>query len=505
MKKAIAFVIFQLFVFFTIYGAAMDARKGYADLTWGSSVTTATKEGFKLTPMDSVDDKAFLERMYTVPVDGYTVKTKDKMVVELQFHYHYGKLFAVSELINLKELNQKKLESRYGKFADRGIALVNGQYIDAQIGTDGKVSQFSISISKPADYVLVSLHDWDVYKNISVVGQSLLGTAEKTIVEEFESIANKLIQENNDGSKPSFAFLPLTTDYKNTLVDNYVTDALTEAMFNTGAVKIMERANLEAILTEQKFQASGLVNEQTAKSIGMLAGVDYVCYGTLKDTGDKFVVNARVVDVETGEVCAITRGNITKDDYLKKQVQAAVGEQSGASSKTTSVQKNSSAVAVNNLWQVSSYRNEFDGFTSYTFTVKCASGEMLYVGYKKSDIQINSRVYAGIYWVAGNWSVGDDPAGTYDIKKDDGTTVTKKFVDEWKNYLDLSQKNFFYFGWNAKEGARWFLDLFTQNNMITLRRNNLVRKFQTSGLLDKMAEVGITWDEIDAAIANEEF
>jgi len=38
-------------------------------------------------------------------------------------------------------------------------------------------------------------------------------------------------------------------------------------------------------------------------------------------------------------------------------------------------------------------------------------------------------------------------------------------------------------------------------NKISLR----LRRFQTAGLMDKMAEYGITWAEIDAALANEEF
>jgi len=47
--------------------------------------------------------------------------------------------------------------------------------------------------------------------------------------------------------------------------------------------------------------------------------------------------------------------------------------------------------------------------------------------------------------------------------------------------------------------------MFTQNDLLTVRKDKVVRKFQTAGLLDKMAEVGITWEEIDAAMANEEF
>ena len=75
----------------------------------------------------------------------------------------------------------------------------------------------------------------------------------------------------------------------------------------------------------------------------------------------------------------------------------------------------------------------------------------------------------------------------------------------WNCFLDQSGNSKYGVAWIENAGARWILELFTQNNIITLRKNNVVRKFQTAGLLDKMAEVGITWEEIDAAMANEEF
>ena len=50
-----------------------------------------------------------------------------------------------------------------------------------------------------------------------------------------------------------------------------------------GKVKIIERDNLEKILNEQKLQFSGLVNESQAANIGNIAGVEYVCYGTIKE------------------------------------------------------------------------------------------------------------------------------------------------------------------------------------------------------------------------------
>lgn len=501
MKKLFSVFVIQFVVLNMIFGAPIDSTKGYGKLYWGSTVEDAKKAGYKLTPLNSDSDKTYLSKLYTDKVEGYSVKAKDNMVSALQLHYYYGRLVSAIEMLNLKEYDLKILESRYGKFSEKRIYPMNGQYMDAKIAADGSIS-LSITIGLAEGFVCVNMFDWNVYKNISIVGSSLKGNDANSIVDEFSSVAVKLIQEKSDGTKASYAFLPLTTDYNNTLVDNYITDALTEAMFNTGKVKIIERSNLEAILKEQKFQASGLVNEETAKSIGMIAGVDFVCYGTLKDIGSGFTANIRVVDVETGEICAMARDNIEKDSYLKEQEQGPSGTKTVSKKQNVIPSKKTAKASTNNLWQVSSYRNDFDGFTSYTFTLKSVGGEFFYVGYNKNDAQIKSRVFAGICWYPNRSSA---QRGSYDFKIENGSVIKKEINDEWYHYLDKSKQNYFYFGWNSEEGARWWLDILTQNNMITVRRNNLVRKFQTAGLLDKMAEVSISWEEIDAAMSNEEF
>ena len=209
-------------------------------------------------------------------------------------------------------------------------------------------------------------------------------------------------------------------------------------------------------------------------------------------------------DVETGEICAIARTNVAKDDYLKNQVQGSVAVKQTSTTKTVTSTK-PKTVSTNNLWQVSSYRNDFDGFTSYTFTVKSTSGEMFVVNYKKCDVQLNSRVFAGVLWNTSHSWNGYDQTGNYDFKLDNGSVLSKELRGYWTCYLDLSGNSKYGVAWIKNAGARWILDILTQNNMITLRSKNVVRKFQTAGLLDKMAEVGITWDEIDAAMANEEF
>jgi hypothetical protein len=119
MKKFVLCFLFNLCFLGALVAAPINSTKGYGKLDWGSSVDSAKKAGFKLTPMTSESDKEFLSKMYSVDVEGYEVSTKDNQVSVLQFHYYMGRLFSVTEMLNLKDMNQKKLEARYGKFSDQ--------------------------------------------------------------------------------------------------------------------------------------------------------------------------------------------------------------------------------------------------------------------------------------------------------------------------------------------------------------------------------------------------
>jgi len=520
MKRVLSIFLLQFFILGLIFGATINSKQGYGNLKWGSSVDDAKKAGYKLSAMTSASDKQYLSKLYTVDVNAYKVTSNDKNVTALQFHYYNGKLFSVTETLKITELTPQKLEGRYGNFATQGISMYGEQYMDVKFEKDGSVASLSIIISKSSGKVSAVMYDWDTYKNISYVGQQLKKTAnttssgsEKSIIDELSGIANNLVQEKVGSAKPSFAFLAFTTDYQNTLVENYITDALTEAMFNTGKIKIIERSNLEAILKEQKFQSSGLVNEETVKSIGMIAGVDFVCYGTLKDLGATLTINARVVDVETGELCAISRTTITKDDYLKQQPQSAVGSSvyttvTTNTVNTTSQEKTESVQTppkvANNAWKVVKSPDEFENSTHFAFILNSTDFRKLYVSFKRCENPANNRVIAGIHWTTDDYrNIGKANNGTYDIKGDSGTSISKNLRDVWT--YTYPSKEFFLFGWDEKSGSRWLVDIIRNSNSVAVRRDGLTRRFQTAGLLEKMAEYGITWEEIDAALANEEF
>ncbi len=68
------------------------------------------------------------------------------------------------------------------------------------------------------------------------------------------------------------------------------------------ALRIVERARLKQILDEQDLAEEGRVDPSTAAEIGELVGARYMVSGVFVDLYGDFRMDARIIDVETGEV-----------------------------------------------------------------------------------------------------------------------------------------------------------------------------------------------------------
>ncbi|HUT98407.1 MAG TPA: DPP IV N-terminal domain-containing protein [bacterium] len=67
-------------------------------------------------------------------------------------------------------------------------------------------------------------------------------------------------------------------------------------------LRVIERAQLARIAEEQALALSGMVDESDAVEAGHLAGADLVALGSVTEIDGAYVIQLRVVDVETGEV-----------------------------------------------------------------------------------------------------------------------------------------------------------------------------------------------------------
>ena len=79
-----------------------------------------------------------------------------------------------------------------------------------------------------------------------------------------------------------------------------------ELAMNT-AVRVVERTQLQQILTEQNLGREGRVDNSSLVSIGRLIGARYMVTGTIYDVRGDFRIDARLFDAETGQILRTQR------------------------------------------------------------------------------------------------------------------------------------------------------------------------------------------------------
>jgi curli biogenesis system outer membrane secretion channel CsgG len=104
-----------------------------------------------------------------------------------------------------------------------------------------------------------------------------------------------------------------------------VSDMLATTLFKTGKFDIYERAQMEAILSEQSLQMSGAMTTESAVKVGKLLGVKYLVVGSVNQFGQKetgvsafgigvksttahVACDVRLIEVETGKLVAAEKG-----------------------------------------------------------------------------------------------------------------------------------------------------------------------------------------------------
>lgn len=112
-------------------------------------------------------------------------------------------------------------------------------------------------------------------------------------------------------------------------VGSGMSDMLTDALFNSGRFIVLERENIQDVISEQDFGASGRVRKSTAAPKGQLEGAELLVRGSITQFeprcrgGSAIVfsasracvaINIRIMDVRTGRIVNATTVEATSVD-----------------------------------------------------------------------------------------------------------------------------------------------------------------------------------------------
>ncbi|MDR1215676.1 MAG: penicillin-binding protein activator LpoB [Treponema sp.] len=87
----------------------------------------------------------------------------------------------------------------------------------------------------------------------------------------------------------------------------YIVDELEYRLVGSGRFTIVDRRRLDQIRSEQNFQMTGEVDDNSAISIGNMLGANIVITGNISSTGTSQYLNLKALDVKTARIITLAR------------------------------------------------------------------------------------------------------------------------------------------------------------------------------------------------------
>ena len=112
-------------------------------------------------------------------------------------------------------------------------------------------------------------------------------------------------QDDARPAKITIAVLPFENITKNPEEDwlaQGLAEQITTGLTKIGSLKVVERMQMEKVLTEQNFQMSDIADQNSSVKIGQVLSAGKLLVGSYQVVNENISVTARIVDVESGAV-----------------------------------------------------------------------------------------------------------------------------------------------------------------------------------------------------------
>ncbi|MCX5781882.1 MAG: FlgO family outer membrane protein [Elusimicrobia bacterium] len=173
----------------------------------------------------------------------------------------------------------------------------------------------------------------------------LLGISLKLSAQDsaYDEMAKELSESASQLKSPKIALVPFSYADKTEKDDGggtVVSERLTNKIVKLKKFLVIDRQNLEKVLSEQKLQTSGAVDPETAKKIGKVLGVEAIITGTLTNiAGGMVEVNAKLIRTETAEILNVSSSKIEKDWLSNQAVQPSAPQQQAYQEEVQPIQQ----------------------------------------------------------------------------------------------------------------------------------------------------------------------
>ncbi|MDD5771906.1 MAG: FlgO family outer membrane protein [bacterium] len=150
---------------------------------------------------------------------------------------------------------------------------------------------------------------------------------------EISALSATMAENITQAGRKTIAVVDFTDLQGNvTELGRFLAEEFSVALAGAGkGFEVIDRTHLKALLKEHKLAFSDLVNPESAKKLGQIAGVEAIITGSLTPFGESVRLTIKILDVSTAKVIGATAGNIPKtqaiNELLARGIEAEVQAQ----------------------------------------------------------------------------------------------------------------------------------------------------------------------------------
>ena len=85
-------------------------------------------------------------------------------------------------------------------------------------------------------------------------------------------------------------------------INNIVREEISSIVVNAGGYTVLERQLIDRVLAENRFQASGLVDDAQVAAMGRLMGANMAFVTSISRLGNNYHISFKMIDVQTGRI-----------------------------------------------------------------------------------------------------------------------------------------------------------------------------------------------------------
>ena len=137
---------------------------------------------------------------------------------------------------------------------------------------------------------------------------------------EIKSLSSAMAEKIVRAGKKTIAVVDFVDLQGNvTELGRFLAEEFSGAFADAGkGFEVVDRTHLKRILAEHKLATTGLIDPQTAKKLGQIAGVDALITGTITPFGDSIRISVKVLDTGTAKVIGASSGDIAKTKAIEE-------------------------------------------------------------------------------------------------------------------------------------------------------------------------------------------